>query len=70
MTRMKLFGLVSLLSTVATPVFAQSAEAAALRSACALHPMTVLAVAPEGSTLLAFDREWRLEDGAAREVAR
>ena len=50
--------------------FAQSAEAAALRSACALHPMTVLAVAPEGSTLLAFDREWRLEDGAAREVAR
>ena len=51
--------------------FAQGADAAAaLQRACALHPMTVLAVAPEGSALLAFDREWRLEDGVAREVAR
>lgn len=53
------------------PSFALDAEAAAaLRRACELRPMTLLAVAQDGSDLLAFDREWRLEAGSAREVAR
>ena len=51
--------------------FALDADAAAaLRRACELHPMTVLAVGPEASAMLAFDRQWQIEGGAAHEVQR
>lgn len=50
--------------------FAVDAEAArALRRACELHPATLLAVAAAGDAL-GFDREWRVEGGAVREVPR